>query len=262
MGRKRNNEAPISLFSFQDLMISLIGVFIIISLMLVILISGQITEAIAEVESTSSTAVTVAATEQEIKELQKQLNTAVNFDVRKLKKQSLNIQGELEILNIDLSKLKDEIKSANKKLKLLIDESNLEGDAGIGFELKIYRDELLAQLDEFRRRNRIKYLITDAEEKLPLVMEFSGNQIVITSTNHSIAPQSFRSFNSAMGYTEHYPNRDDYYLLIVLKPSGMDLWEQFRRFVLQKINNGFEFNFGVDLISENYFTADEFPGKQ
>ena len=90
------------------------------------------------------------------------------------------------------------------------------------------------------------------------MIELSNNQILVTSTDQTIAPWSFRSFESAIAYTNSFPNRERYYLLVVLKPSGMNIWKQLKNYVHTMREAGEEIDIGVDLIAEQHTTTNEF----
>jgi hypothetical protein len=264
MSKRRNNTTPISLFSFQDLMIAVIGIFIIISLLLVLLITKQVenkfTEALKDIDP--AIAKKIIQSKSDIEKLEVELASLSEFDRWKLTDETLEAKKVLIDIDLDLVTLREELEATRRELDRIIMNSELDGDAGIGLELRTIRDKLQEDFDEFRMRKQIVYLVSDLEEKKPIILEFSNNQIVITSTNQSIVPWSCGSFEGALAYTDTFPNRDDYYLLVVLKPSGMLLWEELKHYVNELRKSGKTIDIGVDLIAERYSTTNEFVNNQ
>ncbi|MDP6542289.1 MAG: hypothetical protein QGF07_05820 [Phycisphaerales bacterium] len=260
MSTRRNNAPPISLFSFQDLMIAVIGIFIIISLLLVLLITKQVddkfTEALKDIDP--AIAKKIIQSKSDIDKLEVELASISEFDQWKLTDDTLEAKGVLIDIDLDLVTLREELEATRRELDRIIMDSELEGDAGIGLELRTIRDNLQEELDEFRMRTQIVYLVSDTEKKKPIILEFSDNQIVIARTNQSLVPWSFGSFEEALVFTEGFPNREDYYLLVVLKPSGMLLWEQLKDYVAELRKNGKTIDIGLDLIAERYSTTNQF----
>ena len=69
-------------------------------------------------------------------------------------------------------------------------------------------------------------------------------------------------FEDALAYTDGFSNREDYYLLVVLKPSGMLLWEHLKGYVAELRKNGRTIDIGLDLIAERYSTTNQFINLQ
>jgi len=264
MSKKRNNATPISLFSFQDLMISVIGIFIIISLLLVLLITKQVEDTLTEAFEDIDPAIVakISQSKSDIHQLEVELASISKFDQWELTNDTLEAKEVLIDIDLDLVTLREELEATRRELDRIIMDSELEGDAGIGLELRIIRDNLQEELDEFRMRTQIVYLVSETEKKKPIILEFSDNQIVIASTNQALAAWSFGSFEDALVYTDGFPNRDDYYLLVVLKPSGILLWEQLKDYVTELRKNGRTIDIGLDLIAERHSTTNEFVDLQ
>lgn len=264
MSKRRNNATPISLFSFQDLMISIIGIFIVISLLLVLLITKQVedtlTEAFADIDPIL--AENISQSKSDIEKLEVELASLSEFDQWELTDETLDAKEVLIDIDLDLVSLREELEATRREFDRIIMNSELEGDAGIGLELRTIRDKLQEDLDEFRIRKQIVYLVSDPEEKKPIILEFSDNQIIITSTNQSLVSWSSGSFKDALAFTEGFPNRDDYYLLVVLKPSGLLLWEELKHYVNELRKSGKTIDIGIDLIAERYSTTNVFVNNQ
>jgi len=260
MSKRRNNITPISLFSFQDVMISLIGIFIIISLLLILLITKQVEDTLTEAFEDIDPVIVkkISQSKSDIDKLEVELASISEFDQWELTDDTLEAKGVLIDIDLDLVTLREELEATRRELDRMIMDSELEGDAGIGLELRTIRDKLQEKLDEFRMRTQIVYLISDTEKKKPIILEFSDNQIVIASTNQSLVPLSFGSFEDALVYTDGFSNREDYYLLVVLKPSGMLLWEHLKGYVAELRKNGRTIDIGLDLIAERYSTTKQF----
>lgn len=259
MGKSKNN-APISLFSFQDLMISMIGIFIIIALLLILLITKQVVEAVenASVSVDKKMLAQLENSKEEIKQLETLMKNLKEINLWEVQRKNISSKDELMNIDFDLIEIRNELEAARKELDRIIVESELEGDVGVGLALRMRRDELLEELDETRLRDRIVYLVSETDEKKPLIMELSENQIVISSSDQSFSTALFSNFEYAITDIKFYLNSGDYYLLVVLKPSGMRIWKQLKHYVVSQRRSGKNIDIGLDLIAENHATTNDF----
>jgi hypothetical protein len=259
MGRSKNH-APISLFSFQDLMISMIGVFIIVAMLLILLITEQVAEVIesASISIDQTTLDEIEQSKTEIKELEILVTTLSKIDVLDINKKNEFTKDELLDLDLDLVTVREELEAARREFDRIIIKSELEGDVGVGLALKQRRDALLEELDETRLRDKIVYLVSESDAQKPLILELSANQIIVSTTDQSENTTLHNNFDMAMAHAQSYLDAGGYYLLVVLKPSGMRLWKQVKHYISEKRKSGHQVDFGLDLISENHGTTNNF----
>jgi len=257
---KPKNHTPISLFSFQDLMISMIGVFIIIALLLIRLITKQVAEAVEN--STMSIDKSILAeletSQEEIKQLETTIKSLNQINLWEVTSENISAKDELLDIDLDLIEIREKLDAARREFDRIIIESELEGDVGVGLALRQRRDTLLEELDETRLRDRIVYLVSESDPKKPLIMELSENQIVISSSDQSFSTSLFNDFEYAIADVQSHLDTGDYYLLVVLKPSGMRLWNQLKQYVLNLKKIGKSIDLGLDLIAENHATTENF----
>lgn len=257
---KPKNHSPISLFSFQDLMISMIGIFIIIALLLILLITKQVAEAVenSSMPIDKSILTKLDNSKEEIKQLEALIKSMNQIDLWEVTSENLSIKDELLDIDLDLVEIREKLDAARMELDRIIIESELEGDVGVGLALRLRRDALLEELDETRLRDRIVYLVAESDLKKPLIMELSENQIIISTSNQSFSTSLFSDFEYAITDVQSILDTGDYYLLVVLKPSGMRLWKQLKHYVLNMKKKGKNIDLGLDLIAENHATTNNF----
>jgi hypothetical protein len=266
--RKGGADAPVTFFSFQDVMLSLIGITIVIAVILVLQITKRAVEA---VEAARVTEDTVAPADERERILREQV-AALEFAVREarkrpdvdplarratLRQELLGAAGRLEELEARAAEL----------AKQLRDLTLQHPDAGAvvqATELMRRRDDLVAELETLERRRRISYIVDQATSARPILLEISATRIVACDLSADGA--AFRiaagtpaaQVNDAIEFYRTVAQGPDAYLLLVVKPSGVAQYFSLLG-AIEALPESQRPRIGLDLVAESGYVSEIFP---
>jgi hypothetical protein len=258
----------VTFFAFQDVMMCTIGITLITTIILIL----QIGRSAAAMQASDSAHVVVEQREELARLLAaidvlaaqiSQAELALESDAEmKLARDALSVRS----MGDDLSRLRNDIVSSREALERMAREARADQQALLALELMKQRDELHEQLKELNNRRRIVYLVAPGESFVPLVTEVSSSRLVVSTDQSREAPLSLPSSDPEMaaqallGVFMSLPDREQRYLLLVLKPSGIPTYLRLRE-LLQANQNTRNVRIGLDLIPEDHWTTDEFPAR-
>ncbi len=268
MGRRRDNSAPVTFFSFQDVMLSLIGIAIVITLILLL----QVTESTVRVVSRAAAADGGAEDASERERLLESRVASLEFAVREAQKRPdgdpLAKRASLRQEMLSVAGRLEELEARAAELLRQMRELTLEHpDAGALVqltELTRMRDELLAELQTLERRRRISYILDTAQTAKPLLLEVSGSRIVacdLSADGFAIriaAGTPAAQVNDALEYYRTMSAGQDAYLLLVVKPSGVAQYWSIRA-AIDALPESARPAIGLDLIPEDTYVSELFP---
>ncbi len=266
--RRRESSAPVTFFSFQDVLLSLIGITIVITLILVL----QVTDAAAQViqsasssedreamatERQRSLAAQVAALEFAVREAQKRPDEDPLAKRASLRQELLSASGRLKELEAQAAELL-------RQLRELTLEHPDAGSLVQLTELVRTRDQLLTELDSIERRRRIAYILDPTKTKKPILLEISGSRVVACDLSADgvairiAAGTPAAQVNDALEYYRSIAAGQDTYLLLVVKPSGVAQYWSIRAAV-DAMPEDVRPSIGLDLIPEDSYVSELFP---
>lgn len=260
--RSRHNQGvPISLFSFQDVMMSIMGILVLITLMMALDLwrTASVAQAAEEIQPT--TVVTgdlpqLEAAEQELRKQYEEAMAMLSGLAGLSGDQKQQIQRRLD----ELAKLQKLVQEIEKKI---IDQSAAARAHGSGKQDKqkklqviVEMEQRVAQLkaesDELRRNPRITYLIQKqaGQKKAPLLIEWSGRRAGVGSPNPRESaiwidlPDPAARVQLVMAVVGNY-DREAFYVVVLLKPSGFDSYETLLP-IIQKRG----YDTGIEMVAE------------
>lgn len=266
--RRRESSAPVTFFSFQDVLLSLIGITIVITLILVL----QVTDAAAQViqsassseereamatERQRSLAAQVAALEFAVREAQKRPDEDPLAKRASLRQELLSASGRLKELEAQAAELL-------RQLRELTLEHPDAGSLVQLTELVRTRDQLLTELDSIERRRRIAYILDPTKTKKPILLEISGSRVVACDLSADgvairiAAGTPAAQVDDALEYYRSITAGQDTYLLLVVKPSGVAQYWSIRAAV-DAMPDDERPSIGLDLIPEDSYVSELFP---
>ncbi|MBF0100499.1 MAG: hypothetical protein HQK77_06280 [Desulfobacterales bacterium] len=210
--RYSNQTTPISLFSFQDIITSLVGILILITLLL-------------GIEVTAKTDLTISLGKNKPNPVENEQNEKIN--AKQALEQKLNqLQSEFEEIS-------------NGKLQENLTEKEM---------LKQKLSQLQNKLLELNKNKKMA-IIPGKDTKLPLIIECSQKGIVFSSIGQKEHPYTFTPNSQGIyDLMEHVRNRKKAldYFVVMIKPSGSD----YALFIVDKIKaQGFDV--GYDALEED-----------
>ena len=268
MRRRRNNGAPVTFFSFQDVMLSLIGITIVITLILVLQVTDS---AVAVLKRTGGAAGRAAQVEEKNRALSARV-AALEYAVREAQKRPdgdpLAKRASLrQELVLAAGKLDDLERQADELVKQLRELTLQHPEAGALVqltELVRMRDELLVELQTLERRRRISYLIDANNSARPILLEVSGTRIVACDLSADgvairiASGTSAAQVNDALEFYRSIAAGQQSYVLLVVKPSGIAQYWSIRA-AIDALPESSRPAIGLDLIPEDAFVSELFP---
>ncbi len=270
MRRRRGGDAPVSFFSFQDVLLSLIGITIVVTVILFLQITRTAVLRVADAEKRSAKEEDAAAAieRNELDDRVVLLEAAIRKaqqrpDTDPLAKRT-NLRAELLEAGADLETLKRQSEELARQLRelTLLSPDALELRESI--ELMARRDELVTELGETGRRRRISYIIDTATTAIPVLLEVSADRIVFSELAADSMPQRLSGgtadarIKQALDHYRRTTRGRAAYLLIVLKPSGIDSYWKLRDLV-EALPKESRPVLGLDLIPEDSHISEIFP---
>jgi hypothetical protein len=265
VARRRDSSPPVTFFSFQDVMLSLIGISIVVAVILLL----QVTEATVAVVSRAAGAEgpadqreqalesRVAALEFAVREAQKRPDRDPLAARATLRQELLSAAGRLDELEAKAAELL-------RQLRALTLEHPDAGSLLQLAELTRMRDEMLSELQKLERRRRISYILDRSDARKPLLLELSGSRIVacdLSADGFAVriaAGTAAAQVNDALEYYRAMSDGHDAYLLLVVKPSGMAQYWSLRA-AIDAMPEGSRPALGLDLIPEDSYVSELFP---
>jgi len=262
--RGRRTSQPFSLFAFQDVMASVIGVLFFIVIMMALQMVHQGIATIQAAEETV-TAAQVEALETTLSELRKrkaghesEILEIARIDSR-IRTDARGALDDLKHMRATLQGLYSQIAEGDKRTtdgRARLEEAK---NAQVNILAETARSE--RQIAELKQRlktegsgPRISYIIDrQADGKIPWLAEFSADKIRVSSGQKAGAVLEFAAPDIAVRAAQFRSwavlwDRDRYYFVLLVKPSGCHFVEPIRSLL-----NDLGFETGSDLLPENWF---------
>jgi len=266
--RRRGARNTSSLFAFQDVMASLIGIMFFVVILMALNIVDQYTP-VAEADTVDGQSIVELQVrlkeltelkirlEQGITSATEKLNVASAFtdeqlleSVQTMHKELLYLHAKVEQTEAGLA----DIESKNKSIKKKIAASQIE-IRGLDEEIA----KLKARAKAKRSLPRVAYIIDESTQKEPWLVEVSGKSIRVASKDGKSAVMTFAAGTAVarrakfLAWTKSKSSLKHYFVLLI-KPSGI---EQARGLTAVLKIKGF--SSGKDLLPETwepFFTSD------
>lgn len=260
MKRRGRHGVAMSLFAFQDVMASVIGIlFLVVLLMSLDIVNQQAPGASMEnvaAETHRQLQDTVRDLSGQLEQLQKEAQQIVHD-------KNLAASGEEHLLE-ELTRLRQAL--ANIRRSIAEHQEQLLTAKSKGAEQKQqYQDKLqqlqdaqqqLAQLTEQLRlaedRPPVTYILDQADPMQPWLVELTDRAIRVASSDGQSIVLEFRAGKFAARKQQLIDwagsqNRATHYFVIMKKPSGLQYGYQ-----IEKAIKAISFDIGTDLVPEDY----------
>ena len=267
--RRRGIESSTNFFSFQDIMMSALGVMVLLSAVIILQLKPITTPGPAGDPS-------VAASTQQFDAERNQLRNKIHDLEAKINRiqqgYGRDVDRDLATVHTDLERLKAEQEQGDERLARLIERLGLkrEGQKAdaqtlLALDLIEQRDGLIRELDGFTNRRRLVFQMRRSDGLRTRVFEVAGNRIV-EAFDDSTANAILHTFSSDKEGAQILMDRMDdadtknNAVLIALKPSGVGVYQTIwtEQGAAQDPTKRPR-NFGVDLITEDGWISDEHP---
>ena len=251
----RKSELKISLFSFQDIITSVTGVMILLTLLLTLELieSSEQSPAVQTTNHVDDIKKRLSEEQAELEELKSRINsdsdnltTTASKDKDTLKKEIAELEAKLGGLYVDqdhLKKKRDNISKTKKKIETT--KKTIK-------EMEQERKEIE---EKIKQANKKLFQVSDGmmvlleprvgDNREPWVVEIFGGRILIVSAQNKMRKETFTSASRFKTWLRSKKPRDIYFYLLVHEDGTKD----FRAIRDEVIANGFDF--GVDLLLAN-----------
>lgn len=254
MARRRGNAPPISLFSFQDIVTSVAGIIIFLTLMMAVeLIRAKEEAPAVRTEAMNEQLETqIQQLQREIARLegqrvaqQESLQTAATLTTGEIDARVKESRQQIEQRRAEvasLAELKRKTALARERASAEIDSRQLDRQSLESSRAAV--EALRKQLKEFEDHDRLIYKNSETSKTAWLV-ELSGQRILAMRAGEQAVE---KRFHDLAGLREWIRDRDSSaeYVVLIIKPSGIDHFER-----LEQDFDGFGVDIGFDIIDES-----------
>lgn len=259
MARKSRNSSPFSLFSFQDIITSVTGIMILVTMMLTLelLQRKEQSPTVRTAELVEQLRNAQQQTAEQITQLESELAStdAIRYD-------SESLRQNIEELNRSTSELRDEVQDLRDQSARTADQLDaVESEA----ERRLSDEELLAQLEadseqmeddleNLRTSNRRIYNASEGDSRVAWLVEVDGDGFTAAQVGVSRAPETFRDISRFLGWASGRSREQEFFMLLA-RPEGI---ENFYRANQSLLMDGFVV--GYDLIPDGETVIDPETG--
>ena len=260
MSRRRRRSAPFSLFAFQDIITSVTGIMLVITMLLALELLERTDAAPPQATAAISNDLqqVIAAAEREIAELEQQLQ-----------KRGKRLSSAAAVSPSQLRQQIGELEESIRRLRNLINESRRRElrtrdrveKARRQQQESRKREELMAdllrrsaakrqQLRKLQQSNRLIFNPAQGNAKSPWLVEVSAKRLLVAESGVAGKPLAFADVNAFLRWARQRDKRSEYFVLL-LKPDAIERFRETR--------DGLDeagFDIGFDLLTNDQTVID------
>ena len=270
MSRRGKNDPAFSLFAFQDIITSVTGIMILVTLILALELMERVAssptqrtaDAIEGIESAmhsvSQVEATITQNQLRIAELQarlanttEQIGEVASVDQRGVQADVDDMHQMDTQLAADLRKLAERLSETTRQ-KEQLDQQMQEFDPEAVKQMLEDVKEKERQLDEMK--NRIIFNPTDGDAKVPWLVEVTSTGFTVAKTGVSAPPTTHASAAAFQAWAQNRDKSSEYFVLLV-KPDGIANFERAQPQLRQ-----LGFDVGYDLLDPEQVAIDPETG--
>lgn len=262
--RRRKSAPPISLFSFQDIITSVTGIMILITLMLGLELVQRTVNSpprkTAEVTESLQAATDAAASEiedikDELRKRQPGVIEAAGLDPASLRRELQDVQELNQQLQQELSASEKQQAEAERRRKQAQSEKDRRAeDSRTLAELREQVAEAEARLQELKQSNRVIFNPASGSAKRPWLVEVSDRGLLVGEAGKAQKPQSFAGLAPFREWAARR-NADAEYFVLLVKPAGVDTF-----YAVSQALQQLKFDVGYDLLTASQTALDSGAG--
>jgi len=261
MGR-RQNSAPMSFFSFQDIITATTGILILLALVLALSVIIQGAESDVEVlpRATDKQIAYRAGLISEVDSLKKLANEVATETANLSSATPSDLKDKIVATNLAIARLKrtvvdnqSELRSQEQLLEDLQNDSTAEETKAKLEQIELSIKETNLKLNQLKTENRVVYNFRETA-RTPWLVQVADSEILAARVGSKGKPESFTSAVDFNQFANSLPNSQRYFVLIV-KPNGIDNLDTIKAFLIRE-----NADVGVELIGESTQAIDTEKG--
>lgn len=261
MGRRKRAAVPFTLFAFQDIITSVTGIILLITMMMAVELVQNLTRAEAAPQEQKSARIVsqlrqaVSEGNAETDRLRKILDetTTIRFDADSLRRRFEQLQAaatELASQNDQIQSTQQEINARRQQQSEDAKQLSPEAIAALVNEQKAVAEQIAAM----RQSNRIIFNRPESAAKSPWLVELNETSIVTAEMGQVRTPLSFASTDEFLQWVGNQDHLAQYFVLLV-KPSSIDTFSVVRKALQER-----QFDVGYDLLRSDQTAIDPQTG--
>ena len=270
MSRRGRGGTPFSLFAFQDIITSVTGIMILVTLILALEViqkregspdnrTRQLTEDLdAAVKQAAATQATVMATQAEIDRLRtaltetdSNLRETVKVDQTQVSRKLQDLAELNKLLAEELAQSKRQVEESEKASDAINQEKeSRESDNQSLEQINATVQKKIEELRKMRAANRVIFNQSSSSAKTPWLVELNADTILAAEMGKKGKPQTFKSPGAFTAWAVKR-NRSSEYFVLLIKPTTISHFVAIRE-RLQQIG----FDVGFDLLKADQTAID------
>ena len=265
MNRRRRDSrgAVMTLFSFQDVMTTVMGIMILVTLLLALDLAEQVgqaeaTEPVTEVVQTGHPVADLEALEQRVAELEAAYEAAARRAARLVEAGGLG-RADLERAIAQLLELQREalelerqVQQRRSEMAHSPEQQRLQQRYEQIIIARRQAEALREQIEQRRRNPRLTYLLQEQLDRRPVLLEVSGDRLGLGRPDDEESviwlaqPRQEDRMAALEALMQLYNPRRDYFVILLKPSAGRDGYERVRQLVGRR-----GFNVGLELLDED-----------
>jgi hypothetical protein len=274
MPRRGRGGSPVSLFAFQDIITSVTGIMILVTLFLALelinrregspdvqtaALTAEIQEAVQQADQTQSAITSIRkqidVLKSELADRETTLNQEVRFDVDELKGKLRYLEELNEIMTKELAQSRQRHAAAEESLEeLKAQDEQRNDDRKQLADMARQAQQKLRELQKLKQTNRVIFNPGQGSAKTPWLIELTLGNIQAAEPGKSGSPQSFADVKALLAWAAKRSRSGEYFVLL-LKPETI---EEFHAARLGLEQQGFDV--GFDLLGSTQSAIDSSLG--
>lgn len=265
MPRRRRGSAPFSLFAFQDIITSVTGIMVLVTLFLALELvqrkEGSPPEQTKKItEDIHTTMVQNQAEAAELEKRQRELSALLNemaaYDTAAVRREIANLQAANKKLQEEAEEQARERDDADRRKKQAEAEATrIEQDRRDLDEILKKTRTKQAQLDKLKQSKRLFFNASEGAGKTPWLVELTEDHITVAQVGSVAAPRQFETTDQLVAWAKQR-NRNSEYFVLLVKPDGIEKYVE----VYPALRQGLKFDIGFDLLTEEQTAIDPETG--
>ncbi len=274
MSRRGRGGTPISLFSFQDIITSVTGIMILVTLFLALevirrkegspqqrtkVLTEELVQASAQATRVKST---LEGNRRQIEQLrsalagnESQLLESVKVDADEVSRKLRDLDELNKLMAGELTQSEARRKQTEKDLEeMLAREADKQTDKQTLEQLAQKVKERIDELKKLRQANRVIFNPTQGDSKTPWLVELSATGILSAQLGKKEKPQSFSTAAAFKSWAAKRSKVGEYFVLLV-KPSTVEKFLDTRQALETQ-----GFDVGFDLLRDDQTAIDPESG--
>lgn len=261
MRRRKGASVPFSLFAFQDIITSVTGIILLITMMMAVELVQNMTKAETAPQEQKSSRVTrmlqeaVSQGTREADRLQKILDetSTIRFDADALRRRLEALKaaaGEIESQREQIETTQEKIDARREQQKLEAKDLTPEAIEALTQE----QSEIAQQIEAMQQSNRVIFNRPAGAEKSPWLVELNERTILVAEMGQVRPPQTFQTPEAFLHWIRGQ-DRNSMYFVLLVKPATINTFSTVRQALQDQ-----QFDIGYDLMRSDQTAIDATTG--